>query len=433
MDSLTLAQELKQLHNDRSKYAEIESMLSVSESTYIAKYLPMPASKPIHTIVPATKKPLKAQTIKIVVSGIISLIMLFLVISFYAQAIGYKNLWEDPGEEYEAWLNNIQYAQSEDDLKDDWKAVEEDWQKHGVKVNWDLITEEILDKYLIDSAGAFDSSMSSLLHSNWQDNNTKGAFLVVPTLIVIVVLVFFIKSYKKLKEIYNNQVVKNNNLQQQNESNKKYNETVLPVLIAERERKLPGVREEYATGIASLKKKKEQLKQTIDMRASLLPEYYQKHALEIAMILERGRADTLKEAINIYEEDKRAGQILIEEKRRAAEEERHRIQMEAAALRAAEAAEKAARAAQATQTAQAYKSSAPKSAPTPKNEPYKVVTFYHFKGNPDTVGVNVISNMNNVYAAKKLMMTTYGKTATDIDFTTSEKKNAPYFDGRNAN
>ena len=61
-----------------------------------------------------------------------------------------------------------------------------------------------------------------------------------------------------------------------------------------------------------------------------------------------------------------------------------------------------------------------------------MVTFYHFKGQLDYVGVNVISNVNNVYAAKKLMMVTYGKTEADIDWTSSEKKNAPYFDGTKA-
>lgn len=60
------------------------------------------------------------------------------------------------------------------------------------------------------------------------------------------------------------------------------------------------------------------------------------------------------------------------------------------------------------------------------------IRFYHFRGNPDYVGVNVISQGCNVWAAKQLMLKTYGKTERDIDFYGGERKNAPYFDGRNA-
>ena len=62
----------------------------------------------------------------------------------------------------------------------------------------------------------------------------------------------------------------------------------------------------------------------------------------------------------------------------------------------------------------------------------QTITFYHFKGQLDYVGVNVISNVNNIYAAKKLMMATYGKSESDIDFTSGENKRAPYFDGTKA-
>ena len=60
--------------------------------------------------------------------------------------------------------------------------------------------------------------------------------------------------------------------------------------------------------------------------------------------------------------------------------------------------------------------------------PSETTYFYQFK---DNVGVNVLSYVNNVYAAKMAMLKTYGRKESDImRYSALEKKGAPVFDGR---
>ena len=58
----------------------------------------------------------------------------------------------------------------------------------------------------------------------------------------------------------------------------------------------------------------------------------------------------------------------------------------------------------------------------------ETIYYYHFK---DNVGVNVLSYVNNVYAAKMAMLKTYGRKESDImRYSGNERKGAPVFDGR---
>lgn len=62
--------------------------------------------------------------------------------------------------------------------------------------------------------------------------------------------------------------------------------------------------------------------------------------------------------------------------------------------------------------------------------PSEVVRYYCF-GPTDNDGVNVISYINNVYAAKDAMLKMYGKSESSIKwYSASERKGAPTFDGR---
>ena len=69
-----------------------------------------------------------------------------------------------------------------------------------------------------------------------------------------------------------------------------------------------------------------------------------------------------------------------------------------------------------------------------REEARKNITYYCF-GPMDYDGVNVISYVNNVYAAKKAMLKMYGKTEADIKFysATERKDCSNYFDGRKCN
>lgn len=431
MDTMQLAKELREFEEYQQERENLKGMLGISESTYLGKYLPAPTKKAIYNIKQPSKKPLQKRLMTVGIVGLIVAIVLIFIISSYAKMTTYNNIMEKPGEEYEAWLNNYPNATTDEQLEEGWEAVEKAWKKRGVKVDWDFIKEEIAGHYIIRGADDFDSAMRRELSDKGSSYNEKASYLVFPTLIAIVVLVFLARGIKKIKEEYEQEIERNKKRERENEENQKYNDTVYPTLVAAREKKLPEVRAQYAKEIENVRKKLELVEMLLAAKAGILPEYYHKNAGDIALILERGRADSLKEAINIFEEDKRAAEEAArraaEERRRAEQEERHRRQMEEEARRAADAAEKAAKAAQTAATA-----SASRPAQTTRSEPPKVVVFYHFKGHPDTVGVNVISTPSNQYAAKRLMMITYGKTEADLGFTCSEKPGAPYFDGRNA-
>lgn len=57
--------------------------------------------------------------------------------------------------------------------------------------------------------------------------------------------------------------------------------------------------------------------------------------------------------------------------------------------------------------------------------------YYYCFGPTDNDGVNVLSYVNNVWAAKMAMLRMYGKTERDIKFYSGNKRNgAPIFDGR---
>ena len=428
---MQLAKELREFEQYQQERKDLKGMLTISESTYLAKYLPAPTKKTIHNIKPPSKKPLQKRFRTIGIVAIIVAIMLIFVISSYVKMAMYDNVREKPGEEYEAWLNSYPNATTDEQLEEGWEAVEKAWKKRGVTIDWDYIKEEIAGHYIIRDADDFDSAMRKELYDKWYGYNTKASYVVFPTLIAIAVLVFLVRGIKKIKESYKQEIETNKKLKRENEANQKYNDTVYPGLVEAREKKLPEIRAQYAKEIANVREKLKLVEMLLEMKADILPEYYHKNAGDIAEILERGRADSLKEAINIFEDDKRAAaeaaRRAAEERYRAEQEERHRRQMEEEARRAADAAEKAAKAAQASATA-----SATRTTQTTTSEPPKFVRFYHFKGNPDYVGVNVISNENNVYAAKRLMMITYGKTEADLNWTSSEKPGAPYFDGRNA-
>lgn len=62
--------------------------------------------------------------------------------------------------------------------------------------------------------------------------------------------------------------------------------------------------------------------------------------------------------------------------------------------------------------------------------PSEVINYYCF-GPTDNDGVNVISYVNNVWAAKKAMLNMYGRSESSIKWSSgSERRGAPTFDGR---
>ena len=62
------------------------------------------------------------------------------------------------------------------------------------------------------------------------------------------------------------------------------------------------------------------------------------------------------------------------------------------------------------------------------------IIYYYCFGPTDNDGINVLSYVHNVWAAKMAMLRMYGRRESDINFYLGgERKGRPIFDGRNAN
>ena len=70
-----------------------------------------------------------------------------------------------------------------------------------------------------------------------------------------------------------------------NEENRKYNETVWKQLIAERAKKIPAVKQEYAESIEAVRNQLDAALNNISLYGQVLPEYYHNNAEDIALIL----------------------------------------------------------------------------------------------------------------------------------------------------
>ena len=148
-----------------------------------------------------------------------------------------------------------------------------------------------------------------------------GAWLFVLLLIVVGV---FAKKVQNCKKEYESAMKHHAKVVEERKQNKTYNETVLPDLIKMRNVRIPGLKEEYAALMKSIREDLSKVEEYIEVQAPFLPEYYHRHAEDIANIIDRGRADSVKEAINVFEQDE-------QERRRLGEEMRHNQSMEAQA------------------------------------------------------------------------------------------------------
>lgn len=342
MEKSEITSALRKLDKDTKELKEISSLLVITESQYIDSKLPPPQAKMIWNPTPPSKKAVRHTLLPLCIFVVIGLLLLTSTILTYMLSSNYMNVWDEPGDEYIAYINAYASAQTVEELETNWKTVEDAWKARGVNVDWEFILEASKD-HLIDSGERFDSCVMPAVHEQWEKYNTIASVQVVGLLVLLIPIIICIKKtsaaskeYRKEKEVYKKSLAKDM-------ESKKYNETVLPRLIEERNQKLPALRQEYAEAIQAANDARKQLMESIAILGQLLPQHYHNDAAKIALILERGRADSIKEAINIFEDDKRAEELAAAERRRIEAEERRQERMEQEARRAAYAAEKAAK------------------------------------------------------------------------------------------
>lgn len=152
--------------------------------------------------------------------------------------------------------------------------------------------------------------------------------------------------------------------------------------------------------------------------------------------------DAIWKCIELSDEERQAREEKERESQRryeeycAEREEKSRQEAEAAKQKAAEDKERVTTESRQRQEqekqAQAEKIRKQQEEAQRREEANKIITYYCF-GPLDYNGVNVISHVNNVYAAKKAMLNTYGKSESDIKFWSGQERKdcSNYFDGRN--
>lgn len=342
MEKSELTQALRKLDHDVKELDKVSSLLLITESKYIETKLPTPRAKMIWNPSPPSNKAFRHTLLPLCIFLIIGLVLLTTTILTYVKSSGYMSVWEEPGEEYTAYVNAYNSAQSIEELEKNWETVQDAWKTRGINIDWEYVLDAAQKYPSVNSGERFNSCISSSLYDEWQKHNTIASIQVVGLLVLLIPIIIFIKKtsaeskeYRKEKEDYEKTLEKDN-------ESKKYNETVLPRLIEERNQKLPALRQEYAESIQAANDVRKQLMESIAILGQMLPKHYHNDAAKIAIILERGRADSIKEAINVFEDDKRAEELAAAERRRIEAEERRQERMEREASRAAYAAKKAA-------------------------------------------------------------------------------------------
>ncbi len=338
MDTVKLAEELGELGKNVNRKAELEPRLRVSETDYLAMHLPVPRAKSMVSITVPSKTRLIRTGCFFLAFLVLGLVLLFSAISSFSKDKKLTALYNDRGTEYQEWLNSFGTVSTFDELEDGWKTVEKAWKKRGVDVDWDFVVsvKNGIHSTVIYS-DVFDRELFRTLQ-NEKDHATAGSTKITFFVFTLIPLIIFAINTKARYGEYCDAVKKMEENTAENEQRKTYNDTELPKLLAEREEKLPQVRAEYEDAINTVRSELSEIEAEIVARAHLLPLYYHKHAIDIALILVRGRADTLKEAINIFEEERRAEEMARIERQRAEDEARHRQAMEYETRRAAEQA-----------------------------------------------------------------------------------------------
>lgn len=368
-ERLELGHELGELGKCVIRKKEALSALSVTQEQYVAHELPVPEKK---SLIPTSKPSPKSLLVTAAISLILLVACLALLINIISGAVKAKRInsvAEEPGEEFEAWVALWDEVKTFDELEEGWAPVEKAWKKRSVDFSWedvkelakgkstlyaDMFAEDILDQVEMQAVKYNDTYLS-----------LKGMGLFFAAIPLIVFLIMTKSRYGDWKV----GCEKHEKCLIENDKRMRFNEEEYPKLVEERNGRIPEVEKEYQELVASVRADLNDAEEGIAARSHLLPFYYHDNAIDIALILLRGRADSVKEAINIFEQDQHAAEMQAMERERMDNEARHQMEMERQAAAQARAAQQAAD--QARQAAQAQEKMMRDQAQKQKDEAYR--------------------------------------------------------------
>ena len=265
-------------------------------------FFPKPQAKELNWEKKPEKKALITTVISIVVLFVIWFALTLSAVSDYINVSRFYDVSENPGEEYESWLDSFGDVEYFYELEEGWASVEASWKERGVNVDWEYVLEALDSLKGSITSSNFDDHLKSCIQNDGDDffgvAAPKTFFALVLIIPIIILAVKLKKQFKKLRE----ETKKYNEIVAENAPLRKYNEEELPKLISEWEEKCPEMYEKYEEHIKSLKAKVTELEEIISTYGHLLSESYHYRANDIALLIESGQAGSIEGAIRILDE-----------------------------------------------------------------------------------------------------------------------------------
>ena len=345
--------ELRKLNKIYKRKTEVESELSQSFDDFISGKGFVKPEK-MH---PTKKAPSCAsfipKLIPAVIISFVTILFLILTISSFRGFLSSKTIQSNPGNAYNAWLDEWNYVSSFDDLESSWSAVEADWESRGIDVDWDFVLQVKNEYYSYSPtiySGDFSNTLLFEVYSHYNAPYSIAFYIILTLVGLILSAVFITKSIKSIKK-YSTE--RGEYLTEKAEL-EAFNEAALPKLLSEYDRAVEKLSKIYEEKTVFLESELEERKAEIEPYCDFLSEKYYPYLDSIIDILECGRAEDLKEALRVLNSDISEARARAEEREwRAMQEMRealHYQKMEsyakeqaAAASRQAAAAEEAAR------------------------------------------------------------------------------------------
>ena len=261
------------------------------------------------------------------------------------------------------WPNSITF----EDNESSYYKVQNGLKAYGLNIGWNKIMNTV-DKHWKNGGYIFSDSLEEYLVNDLAKKFlfpvANGWLLSILFILLVLINVIYSKYMNEKNSIID--IIDNcNKIVELNIKNKEFNDNKYPELvkkynedIAAYENRVIELKQEYAKMYADADKEIDRLNNELQLFEDIISKRYFSRAKDLAEIIEDGRADSLKEALNILKSDDDAAELLAEQKRkndimredlerqREAEKE-HNRQMERYAEQQARAAEDEARAAQA--------------------------------------------------------------------------------------
>ena len=149
-------------------------------------------------LIPCTKpsaKPLIRPLILMCVFVTIAIALIVYIASEFAFIDGYNELMHNPGSEYVTFVNAFDQAETTEDLKENWKPVEQAWKKRGIRINWNFVSE-VLENNNISSGEDFNDAFSYALEQKHFDTSSSVWLPLAAVICILVPLnIYFIAKF----------------------------------------------------------------------------------------------------------------------------------------------------------------------------------------------------------------------------------------------